>query len=79
MYEGDSETPFTGVMVHKHENGKKALEGTFKDGKPEGLSTAWQEGRRGSESRAADRPRSWAIPLPRAAVAKRMRRLAIAG
>ena len=43
MYEGDSETPFTGVMVHKHENGQKALEGTFKDGKPEGPTTMWYD------------------------------------
>ena len=33
MYEGDSETPFTGVVVAKHENGQKASETTFKDGK----------------------------------------------
>ena len=32
-YEGDSETPFTGVVVEKHENGQKSAEGTFKDGK----------------------------------------------
>ena len=24
VYEGDSETPFTGLVVHKHENGQKA-------------------------------------------------------
>ena len=28
LYEGDSETPFTGVMVAKHENGQKSAEGT---------------------------------------------------
>ena len=39
---GDSETPFTGVVVLlKHENGKKQLEVTYKDGKKEGLSTMW--------------------------------------
>ncbi len=43
MYEGDSETPFTGVMVAKHENGQKSLEGTVKDGKLEGLATSWHE------------------------------------
>jgi antitoxin component YwqK of YwqJK toxin-antitoxin module len=42
-YEGDSETPFTGVAVYKHENGQKRGEGTFKDGKPEGLATTWYE------------------------------------
>ncbi|MEE3371258.1 MAG: hypothetical protein VX346_18130, partial [Planctomycetota bacterium] len=35
-YEGDSETPFTGVRVEKHENGQKSSEVTFKDGKEEG-------------------------------------------
>ena len=33
MYEGDSETPFTGVAVDYHANGQKFLEQTFKDGK----------------------------------------------
>ena len=42
-YEGDSETPFTGVAVSKHDNGKKWWEGTCKDGKQEGLWTAWHE------------------------------------
>ena len=43
MYEGDSETPFTGGVVAKHENGQKQMEGTFEDGKPEGLATSWHE------------------------------------
>ena len=43
FYEGDSETPFTGVAVTKHENGQKDYEATFKDGKFEGLETAWWE------------------------------------
>ena len=43
MYEGDSKTPFTGVVVEKHANGQKMSEGTFKDGKPEGLATYWHE------------------------------------
>ena len=43
MYEGDSETPFTGVMVDKYENGQKKFEATFKDGKQEGLSSGWYE------------------------------------
>ena len=41
MYEGDSETPFTGVVVEKHENGQKSLEQPFKDGKEEGPYTFW--------------------------------------
>ena len=32
-YEGDSETPFTGVAGDKHENGQKSYEITYKDGK----------------------------------------------
>ena len=40
-YEGDSETPFTGATVSKYENGQKEGEGTFKDGKAEGLQTIW--------------------------------------
>ena len=43
MYEGDSETPFTGVRVEKHENGKKSREQTYKDGKPDGPWTVWHE------------------------------------
>ena len=43
MYEGDSETPFTGVAVDKHENGQKQAEVTYKDGKQEGLWAHWYE------------------------------------
>ena len=43
MYEGDSETPFTGVSVKKYENGWKQEEVPVKDGKLEGLATAWHE------------------------------------
>ena len=32
-YERDSETPFTGAAVSKYENGQKAVEAIFKDGK----------------------------------------------
>ena len=42
-YEGDSETPFTGVAVDKYENGQKKEEATWKDGKPEGPFTSWHE------------------------------------
>ena len=41
IYERDSETPFTGVMVKNHENRQKAIEATYKDGKQEGLATTW--------------------------------------
>ena len=42
-YEGDSETPFTGVEVEKHESGQKLSETTYKDGKREGPFNAWHE------------------------------------
>ena len=40
---GDSETPFTGVVVAKHKNGQKEGEATWKDGKLDGLWTQWHE------------------------------------
>ncbi|MBB74421.1 MAG: membrane-binding protein, partial [Planctomycetaceae bacterium] len=40
-YEGDSETPFTGVSVEKYENGQKREQATFKDGKLEGPYIFW--------------------------------------
>ena len=42
-YEGDSETPFTGVVVSKHDNGQKKWEVTYKNGKRDGLMTQWRE------------------------------------
>ena len=41
-YEGDIETPFTGVAVEKHENGQKKAEATYKDGKKVS-ETKWDE------------------------------------
>ena len=41
-FEGDSETPLTGVVVWL-ENGQKWSEVTYKDGKQEGSSTVWHE------------------------------------
>ena len=50
IYEGDSETPFTGFVVYKYENGQKLEEVTYKDGKYEGLRTQWHEnGKKASE------------------------------
>ena len=43
MYEGDSETPFTGVVVSKHDNGQKKWAVTYKNGKRDGLMTQWLE------------------------------------
>ena len=42
-HEGDSETPFTGIVVAKHGNGQKWFEATYKDGKREGQLTGWYE------------------------------------
>ncbi|MEE3368416.1 MAG: hypothetical protein VX346_03630, partial [Planctomycetota bacterium] len=54
-YVVNSETPFTGAVVHKHENGQKASEATFKDGKPEGLATIWHKnGQKRSEATFKD-------------------------
>ena len=41
MYEGDSETPFTGVVVAKNRYGQKTSEGTYKGGKRDGKVTTW--------------------------------------
>ena len=55
IYERDSETPFTGVMVKRHENGQKEREATYKDGKQEGLATTWYEnGQKWSEATYKD-------------------------
>ena len=42
-HEGDSETPFTGIVVAKHSNGQKWFEATYKDGKREGQLIGWYE------------------------------------
>ena len=55
IYERDSETPFTGVMVKNHENGQKEKEATYKDGKQDGLATTWYEnGQKWSEATYKD-------------------------
>jgi antitoxin component YwqK of YwqJK toxin-antitoxin module len=55
MYEGDSETPLTGVVVTKHDNGQKSVEMSYKDGKLEGLMTMWHEnGQKRSEETYKD-------------------------
>ena len=43
LYEVNKETPFTGKVLSKYENGRIKLEATFKDGQPEGKATAWHE------------------------------------
>ena len=42
-YKINSETPYTGRVVDKYTNGQKRVEGTYKDGKREGLNTKWYE------------------------------------
>ena len=43
VYEANSETPFTGIEVHKYENGQKKAELSYKDGKLGGPFTQWHE------------------------------------
>ena len=42
-YEINSQTPFTGIFVMYHENGKLYYKGTLKDGKEDGLSESYHE------------------------------------
>ena len=42
-YTRDTARPYSGKMISLHENGEKNEEGTFKDGKREGLETVWYE------------------------------------
>ena len=42
-YISNEQEPFTGRAQSKYENGQPRLEGTFKDGKPEGLHRSWDE------------------------------------
>ena len=43
-YEINSETPFTGVMISKWENGQKHMEATYKDGtQVPGTWRAWDD------------------------------------
>ena len=39
-------TPFTGVYITTYPNGQKKIEGNYKDGKKEGLTTWWFENER---------------------------------
>lgn len=43
FYQIDSETPYTGTAIQRHENGKKKIEGSFKDGKEVGIWILWDE------------------------------------
>ena len=42
-YQAGQQTPYTGWRKRIHDNGQVAILGHFKDGKPEGLWTAWHE------------------------------------
>jgi antitoxin component YwqK of YwqJK toxin-antitoxin module len=42
-YEINSEKGFTGNLIKKYPNGQKMSESNYKDGKLEGLVTAWDE------------------------------------
>ncbi|HBF88932.1 MAG TPA: hypothetical protein DDX39_09850 [Bacteroidales bacterium] len=51
MYKNGTSEPFTGLCVEKYENGKKGMEGNYKEGKKEGLWVWWyQEGKKKRES-----------------------------
>ena len=42
-YQQDSQKPYSGKVVGLYENGEKKLEGSYKDGKEDGLWTYWTE------------------------------------
>ena len=42
-YASDANEPYSGKVVFYHDDGKKKKEGTFKDGKEDGLYTEWYE------------------------------------
>ena len=55
IYLKDSKIPFTGKAFALHENGKKKMEGNFKNGKKDGLKTSWYEdGQKRSEDNFKD-------------------------
>ena len=43
MYAPDSDKPYSGEVVSYYSNGQKEFEGTYKDGKEDGLETWWYE------------------------------------
>ena len=42
-YQQDSQKPHSGKVFRLYENGEKKLEGSYKDGKKDGLWTYWYE------------------------------------
>ena len=55
MYLKDSETPYTGNVYSVHPNGKKKVEGNYKDGEQEGLWVEWYlDGQKKSEENYKD-------------------------
>ena len=55
MYLKDSETPYTGNVYSVHPNGKKEVEGNYKDGEKEGLWVEWYlDGQKKSEENYKD-------------------------
>ena len=55
IYLKGSDTPFTGKYLNFFENGQKKLEGSYKDGKLDGLEVAWHEnGKKMGESKFKD-------------------------
>jgi len=58
-YKVNSEKGFTGTAVEKYENGQKETEGTWEDGKEDGVFTKWyQNGQKKSEKHYKDGKRN---------------------
>ena len=54
-YQQDSQKPYSGKVVGLYENGEKELEGSYKDGKEDGVWTSWYEnGQKSSEGNYED-------------------------
>ena len=43
LYLINSETPFTGIVVGKYQNGQKEWESNYKNGKPDGPYIEWYD------------------------------------
>ena len=54
-YQQDSQKPYSGKVVRLYEHGEKKLEGSYKDGKEDGVWTSWYEnGQKSSEGNYKD-------------------------
>lgn len=54
MYKNGTSEPYTGLCIQEYDNGKKGMEGNYKNGKKEGVWTWWyQDGTKKRESEYA--------------------------